>query len=179
MGRVILAAASATAGVNGQAARVVAGSKVFITPHESGIHTALAGALSKKKVPVTVVTIEDKADYVITVVGEHKRAGWIRTIRAGGYAKGDARASMTVGHRESGEVAFAYNVEKEGAWNGIQSAAESCAKTPQETHRRQVAPAGPTRVQPARPWPAGADLHVSYVPPPSVTARSWMWSIAS
>jgi hypothetical protein len=132
MGRVILAvvlaAASATAGVHGQAARVVAGSKVFITPHESGIHTALAGALSKKKVPVTVVTIEDKADYVITVVGEHKRAGWIRTIRAGGYAKGDARASMTVGHRESGEVAFAYNVEKEGAWNGIQSAAESCAK---------------------------------------------------
>lgn len=35
---------------------------------------------------------------------------------------------MALGHRESGEVAFAYNVEKDGAWNGIQSAAESCAK---------------------------------------------------
>jgi hypothetical protein len=111
-----------------QPQRVARGATVFIEPNENGIHTALAGAIAKKKVPLTVVSSADKADYVITVVGEHKRAGWARTIMAGGYARGDANASMTVEHRESGTIAFAYNVEKGGAWKGIQSAAEACAK---------------------------------------------------
>jgi hypothetical protein len=110
------------------ATRVAPGSKVYIEPNDSGIHTALTGALRKKKVPVVVVTDREKADYVITIVGEHKRAGWARTIMAGGYARGDANASMTVEHRESGTVTYAYNVEKGGAWKGIQSAAEACAK---------------------------------------------------
>jgi hypothetical protein len=111
-----------------QPARVKAGSKVFITPTENGIHTALAGAFAKKQVPLTVVNAEDKADYVITIVGEQKKAGWARTIMAGGYAKGDSNASVTVAHRESGEIAFAYNVDKHGAARGIQSSAEACAK---------------------------------------------------
>lgn len=121
---VMLIAATAFA----QPERVARGSKVFIEPNDNGVHTALAGALSKKKVPVVVVNSADKADYVVTVVGEHKRAGWARTLMSGGYAKGDANASMTVEHRESGTIVFAYNVEKGGAWRGIQSAAEACAK---------------------------------------------------
>jgi hypothetical protein len=109
-------------------AKVARGSKVYIVPQENGIHTALAGAIAKKKVPVSVVTREEAADYLITVSGEFQKAGWARTIMAGGYARGDARASMTVEHRETGVVAFAYNADKGGAWKGIQSAAESCAK---------------------------------------------------
>ena len=108
--------------------RVTPNSKVFIEPQDNGIHTALSGALRKKKVPVLVVTSADNADFVIKVTGEHKRAGWARTIMAGGYARGDANASMTVEHRQSGTVTYAYNVEKGGAWKGIQSAAEACAK---------------------------------------------------
>lgn len=125
---VLVVAVLMVAVAGAQPQRVARGSKVFIEPNENGMHTALTGAIAKKKVPLTVVSSADKADYVITVVGEHKRAGWARTIMAGGYARGDANASMTVEHRESGTIVFAYNVEKGGAWKGIQSAAEACAK---------------------------------------------------
>lgn len=123
-----LVAASPSFGQQPSETRVAPNSKVFIEPAENGIHTALAGALKKKNVPLVVVAREELADYVIRITGEHKRAGWARTIMAGGYARGDANASMTVEHRESGVIAFAYNVEKGAAWKGIQSAAESCAK---------------------------------------------------
>lgn len=108
--------------------RVPPEARVYIVPQDNGIHIALAGALKKKKVPVIVVAREDVADYVIRVTGEYKKAGWARTIMAGGYAKGDANASMTVEHRETATVTYAYNVDKGGAWKGIQSAAEACAK---------------------------------------------------
>lgn len=97
-------------------------------PSENGMHTALAGALTKKKVPLTMVVAADKADYVITVVGEYKKAGWAKSIVSGGAARGESNASMTVAHRESGEIVYAYNVDKGNAARGLQSAAEACAK---------------------------------------------------
>ena len=106
--------------------RVAANSTVYIEPAENGVHTALAGALRKKKVPVVVVTSPDKAEYVISIVGEFQKAGWARTLMTG--SRGDASASMSVAHRESGEVVYAYNVDKSNAARGIQSAAEACAK---------------------------------------------------
>ena len=108
--------------------RVTPDSSVYIEPTDNGMHTALAGALRSKKVPVMVVTKPAAADFIIRVTGEYKRAGWARTIMAGGYARGDANASMSVEHRESGTIVYAYNVEKDGARKGIQSAAEACAK---------------------------------------------------
>jgi hypothetical protein len=108
--------------------RIPANARVFIEPTENGMHTALAGAFKKKKVPVQLVTRADAAEFIIRVTGEHKRAGWARTIMAGGYARGDSAASMSVEHIASATVTFAYNVEKGGAWKGIQSAAEACAK---------------------------------------------------
>lgn len=110
------------------ATRVTADSSVYIEPTDNGMHTALAGALRSKKVPVMVVTKPAAADFIIRVTGDYKRAGWARTIMAGGYARGDASASMSVEHRESGTIVYAYNVEKDGARKGIQSAAEACAK---------------------------------------------------
>ena len=108
--------------------RVTSNSKVYIEPADNGIHSALAGALRKKKVPVHVVTNAAAADFIIRVTGEYRKAGWARTIMAGGYARGDANASMTVEHRASSTITYAYNVDKGGAWRGIQSAAEACAK---------------------------------------------------
>ena len=108
--------------------RVAANSRVYIEPSENGMHTALAGALTKKKVPLTMVVAADKADYVITVVGEYKKAGWAKSIVSGGAARGESNASMTVAHRESGEIVYAYNVDKGNAARGLQSAAEACAK---------------------------------------------------
>lgn len=106
--------------------RVEPNSKVYIEPSEGGMHTALAGAIRKKKVPVILVTSPEAADYVINVVGEYKKSGWAEKILIGN--RGDANASMTVEHRQRKEIVFAYNVDKGNAARGLQSAAESCAK---------------------------------------------------
>jgi hypothetical protein len=103
-------------------------SKVYIEPTDNGMHTALAGALRKKKVPLVVVVDKEKADYVISVVGEYKKSGWAKTLMSGGNNRGEANASMTVVHRESGVVAYGYNVDKGNVARGMQSVAEACAK---------------------------------------------------
>ena len=121
---VVALAGSATAA--SAQARVEPNSKVYIVPTEGGMHTALAGALRKKKVPVTQVTSPEAADYIINVIGEYKKAGWAEKLLIG--TRGDANASMTVEHRERKEIVFAYNVDKGNATRGIQSVAESCAK---------------------------------------------------
>ena len=111
-----------------QAPHVPAGATVFIQPADNGMDVALAAALRKKKVPVVVMSDQEKADYVIKVIGEYQKAGWAKTIMLGCGARGEANASMTVTRRDSGEVVFAYNVDKGSAARGLQSAAEACAK---------------------------------------------------
>lgn len=122
--------AAATLLLSGAAAeaqsRVEPNSKVYIEPVEGGMHTALAGALRKKKVPVIQVTSPEAADYIISVVGEYKKAGFAEKLLLGN--RGDANASMSVASREKKEIVFAYNVDKGNAARGLQSAAESCAK---------------------------------------------------
>lgn len=122
----LMCASAAVSFAQNEKRRVQADARVFIEPTENGMHTALAGAFTKKKVPVMVVTTAEKADYIITVVGDYKKAGWARQLMTG--SRGDSNASMTVAHRESGEVVYAYNVDKSNAVRGIQSAAEACAK---------------------------------------------------
>ena len=116
----------ALAGTASAQSRVEPNAKVYITPAENGIHTALSGALRKKKVPVIQVTSPEAADYIINVIGEYKKAGWAEKVLLGN--RGDANASMTVESREKKEIVFAYNVDKGNATRGIQSVAESCAK---------------------------------------------------
>src|SRR5688500_13913850 len=125
---VSLAAAALVLGTSAAEAesRVAPNSKVYITPAENGIHTALSGALRKKKVPVIQVTSPEAADYIINVIGEYKKSGWAEKVLLGN--RGDANASMTVESREKKEIVFAYNVDKGNATRGIQSVAESCAK---------------------------------------------------
>ena len=107
--------------------RVAPGSSVFIEPTENGMHIALTAALSKKKIPLTVTTNKDTADYIISVVGDYKGAGFGKQIMLGGGARGEAHASITVAAKD-GTVAYAYNVDKGSAVRGLQSAAEACAK---------------------------------------------------
>ena len=114
--------------VRAQEPRVVANSKVFIEPTENGAHTALAAAMRKKKVPLTVVMAADQADYQIAVIGDYKKAGWAKTLMSGGGSRGEANASMTVVDRKTTAVVYAYNVDKGSAARGIQSAMEACAK---------------------------------------------------
>jgi len=102
-------------------------SKVFITPIEGGFDTYLSAALIKKEVPLTVVTIKEKADFEITGIAESDKAGWAKMMFLGN-GQSNEQASIKVTNLKTGVVAFAYAANKGSAARGKQSAAESCAK---------------------------------------------------
>ena len=103
------------------------GSKVFITPIEGGFDTYLSAAMVKKEVPLTVVTIKEKADFEITGIAESEKAGWAKMMFFGS-GQSNEQASIKVVNLKTGVVAFAYAANKGSATRGKQSAAESCAK---------------------------------------------------
>jgi len=103
------------------------GSKVFITPIEGGFDTYLSAAMVKKEVPLTVVTIKEKADFEITAIAESEKAGWAKMAFLGS-SQSNEQASIKVVNLKTGVVAFAYAANKGSATRGKQSAAESCAK---------------------------------------------------
>lgn len=47
-------------------ARVAPGAKLFIAPMEGDLHDVLAAEIVKKKLPVSVVTDEQAADFIVT-----------------------------------------------------------------------------------------------------------------
>jgi len=103
------------------------GSKVFITPIEGGFDTYLSAAMVRKEVPLTVVTIKEKADFEITAIAESEKAGWAKMAFLGS-GQSNEQASIKVVNLKTGVVAFAYAANKGSATRGKQSAAESCAK---------------------------------------------------
>lgn len=90
---------------------------------------AIAGALVKKKVPVTTVMEPEKAQWTIKAVSSQKEdttgTKVAKLIFGGGSASFTKfEGAIQVIDRESSEVLFAYNVKK----NNFQSAAEAFAK---------------------------------------------------
>ena len=101
------------------------GAKLFIEPM-NGFETYLEGAILKKNVPVTVVDDRAKADFVVTGVSDEEKAGWAKTIFVS--PKSHAQASISVKDAHTGNLVFAYNVDKSNAIRANQSTAEACAK---------------------------------------------------
>ncbi len=108
------------------ASPVEQGKKVYIEKMD-GFETYLAAAFSKKKVPLTVTLNKDQADYVIAGNSEDKKAGWAKIIFMGNIHS-DAAASITMADAKTGEVLFAYAVNKKSTMHGQQTTAEACAK---------------------------------------------------
>ena len=106
--------------------KIPAGSKVYIQPMD-GFGNYLAAALNKKKVPLTVVNSKENADFEISGTSDSQKAGWAKILIAGSIQSRE-EASVTVSNLRSGEVVYAYNVNKGNAARGKQSAAEACAK---------------------------------------------------
>lgn len=106
-------------------ARFAPGAKLFIEPM-NGFETYLEGAILKKNVPVTVVDDRSKADFVVTGISDEAKAGWAKVIFVS--PKSHAQASIAVKDARSGNLVFAYNVDKSNAIRANQSTAEACAK---------------------------------------------------
>jgi hypothetical protein len=56
------------------------GARIYIAPMPSGFETYIVAGLEKKKVPVTVVTDPDKADYELSGMSDSDRAGWAQML---------------------------------------------------------------------------------------------------
>ncbi len=105
---------------------VPAGSKIYIEAAD-GFDTYLTAALRKKKVPVSVVDDKAKADYHLSGVSDHQKAGWAKTVFLG-QIHSDEQAGIKLVNIKTGEVVFAYAVNKKNSLHGRQTAAEACAK---------------------------------------------------
>ncbi len=122
---VVLALPCATY-ASGPEKTVAPGSKIFVEAAD-GFDTYLAAALQKKKVPVVVVNDRAIADYELSGVSDHQKAGWAKIVFSG-QIHSDEQASVKLINIKSSEVVFAYAVNKKNSLHGRQTAAEACAK---------------------------------------------------
>jgi len=86
----------------------------------------LKAALTKKKVPFSVVSSKEDADLEITGTSETQKAGAAKMIFRGSFHS-DEQASISIADIKSGEIVFAYSVNKKDSLHGKQSTAEACA----------------------------------------------------
>ncbi len=103
------------------------GSKVFVASMPDGFDTFLKSAIEKKKVPLTIVESRENAEYEITGSSETQKAGAAKKIIRLNWHSAE-QASISISDLKSGEVVFAYSVNKESSAHGKQSTAEACAK---------------------------------------------------
>lgn len=103
------------------------GARVYVTPIQNGFETYIAAGLEKKKVPVIVVTDRSKADYELTGVSDTDRAGWAKMLFLGSQQTNES-ASIKIVNLHTGNVVFAYSVNKTNSVRGKQSAGEAVAK---------------------------------------------------
>jgi hypothetical protein len=108
------------------ATKIPSGSKVYVAPMGGFENYVVAGIL-KKKVPVVIVADRDKADYEIHGSAETEKAGWAKMMFMG-VQNSNEQASINVTDVKSGNVVFAYSVNKLNSYKGKQSAGEAIGK---------------------------------------------------
>jgi hypothetical protein len=103
------------------------GAKVFLAPMPGGFDEYLRAAIEKKKVPLQVLADKDKADFQITGQSETQKASTAKKVIMWDWHSNE-QASFQVSNLTSGEVVFAYSVNKVSSAHGKKSSAEACAK---------------------------------------------------
>jgi hypothetical protein len=106
--------------------KIPANSKVFIAPM-GGFENDLRAAIESKKVPVVLVPDKDQADYEIAGTSDTEKASTAKKVVMWNWHSNE-QASITVTEHKSGEVVFAYSVNKKSSAHGKRSTAEACAK---------------------------------------------------
>lgn len=107
--------------------RIYSGSRIYVAPMLNGFENYIVAGLQQKKVPVVVVAIREKADYEITGIAETDKAGWAKMLFMGSQQTNET-ASIKMVNLKTGNIVFAYSVNKVNSVRGKQSAGEACAK---------------------------------------------------
>jgi hypothetical protein len=105
--------------------RIPQNSKLYIVP-DAGFDTFLTAALTSKHVPLIVVSSPSQADYVVESTSDSEKAPIRRVIWYLGSSTEEA--SVRIVKVSSGDIVWAYAVNKKISRHGKQSSAEACAK---------------------------------------------------
>ena len=132
----VLMSAVPIAGQAAPGASIRAGSKVFVHPMPDGFDVYFKAALARKKVPLVVVGMRDEAELEIKGTSETQKAGAAKKIFMGSW-QSDEQASISVTNVQSGEIVYAYSVNKKNSAHGKRTSAESCAKHLKEAIEKQ------------------------------------------
>ena len=108
------------------ASKIPSGSKIYVAPMGGFENYVIAGIL-KKKVPVSLVTDREKADYEIKGTAETEKAGWAKMLFLNSQNSNE-QASINVSEIKTGNVVFGYSVNKINSVRGKQSAGEAIGK---------------------------------------------------
>jgi hypothetical protein len=103
------------------------GARIYLAPMPSGFETYVAAGLEKKKVPVVLISDREKAEYELSGVSDSDRAGWAKMLFLGSQQTNET-ASIKIVNLKTGNVVFAYSVNKTNSARGKQSAGEAVAK---------------------------------------------------
>ena len=123
---VALTLASCVLGFSQEVKKVPVHSKIYLAPM-GGFEDDLKTAIDKKKVPVEIVSQREQADFEITGTSETEKAGAAKKAILLDWHSNE-QASITLTNIKSGEVVFAYSVNKRSSVHGKRSTAEACAK---------------------------------------------------
>jgi hypothetical protein len=93
----------------------------------NGFETCIVAGLEKKKVLLVVVTDRDKANYKVSGVSDSDKAGWAKMLFHGSQQSNES-ASIKIVSLKTGNVVFAYSVNKANSFKVKQSAGEAVAK---------------------------------------------------
>ena len=107
--------------------KLPSGAKIYVAPISNGFDTYIVAGIQKKEVPVNITTDRSKADYELTGVSESDRAGWAKMLFMGSQQTNET-ASIKLVNVKTGNVVFAYSVNKTNSARGKQSAGEAVAK---------------------------------------------------
>ena len=110
-----------------QTAKIPSGAKVYVAPISDGFDSYLLGAFSKKKVPLEIVKTKEEAQYIISGSSETQKASTAKKVIMWDWHSNE-QASIQMSEVSSGQVVFAYSVNKQSSAHGKQSTAEACAK---------------------------------------------------
>jgi hypothetical protein len=106
--------------------KIPANSKVFVADM-GGFESDLKEAMHKKNVPLQIVDKREDADYEITGTSETEKASTAKKVITWSWHSNE-QASIALKEIKSGEIIYAYSVNKQNSAHGKRSTAEACAK---------------------------------------------------
>ncbi len=119
--------------------KIPAHSRIYIAPMD-GFENDLKAAMETKKVPLEIVAARDQADFEISGTAESQKASTAKKVILWNWHSNE-QASIRVSDLKSGEIVFAYSVNKQSSAHGRRSTAEVCAKHLKEQVQDQTQPA--------------------------------------